>query len=141
MLSKKILTKQKHVVPIIFHEEKEAYARHFRNIYQIILHKFLHLSTFEETELNYLTRFSKYNVRQHPVFVNYDNTRDLLGDRNYGIQFYQRLKKTFQSLSFLKFKSKENFFPMTMRWIVSRSKKLTRSNSFILLLKALGDKV
>ena len=94
-------TKQKHVVPIIFHEEKEAYARSFRNIYQIILYKFLHLSTLKKSET----------------------------------------KKTFQSLSFLKLKSKENFFPMTMKWIVSRSKKLTRSNSFILLLKTLGDKV
>ena len=134
-------TKRKHVVPIIFHEEKEAYARLFQNIYQIILYKFLHFSTFEEIELKYLTRFSKYNLRQPPAFVNYDNTHYLLGDHNYGIQFFQRLKKTFQSLSFLKFKSKANFFPMTMRWIVSRSKKLTRSNSFILLLKALGDKV
>ena len=113
-------TKRKHVVPIIFHEEKEAYARSFRNVYQIISYKFLHLSTFEEIELKYLTRFSKYNLRQPPAFVNYDNTHYLLGDRNYGIQFYQRLQKTFQSLSFLKFKSKENFFPMTMRWIVSR---------------------
>ena len=26
-------TKRKHVVPIIFHEEKEAYARPFRNVY------------------------------------------------------------------------------------------------------------
>ena len=134
-------TKQKHIVPIIFHEEKEAYARPFRNVYQIISYKFLHLSTFEEIEHKYLTRFSKYNFRQPPVFVNYDNTHYFLGDRNYGIQFYRRLTKTFQSLSFLKFKSKENFFLMTMRWIVSRSKKLTRSNSFILLLKALGDKV
>ena len=116
-------TKQKHVVPIIVREEKEAYARPFRNVYQIISYKFLHLSTFEEIELKYLTRFSKYNLRQPPAFVNYDNTHYLLGDRNYGIQFYQRLKKTFQSLSFLKFKSKENFFPMTMRWIVSRFKK------------------
>ena len=134
-------TKRKHVVPIIFHEEKEAYARPFRNIYQIILYKFLHLSTFEEIELKYLTRFSKYNLRQPPAFVNYDNTHYLLGDRNYGIQFYQRLKKTFQSLSFLKFKSKGNFFLITMRLIVSRSKMLTRSNSFMLLLKTLGDKI
>ena len=50
MLSKKILTKQKHVVPIIFHEEKEAYARlflkeiHNLNICQI---KILQLLTFE----------------------------------------------------------------------------------------------
>ena len=134
-------TKRKHVVPIIFRQEKEADARPFRNVYQIISYKFLHLSTFEEIELKYLTRFSKYNLRQPPAFVNYYNTLYLLGDRNYGIKFYQRLKKTFQSLSFLKFKSKGNFFPMTMRWIVSRSKKLTRSNSFILLLKALDDKV
>ena len=41
-------TKQKHVVPIIFYEEKEAYARLFRNVYQIISYKFLHYSTFEE---------------------------------------------------------------------------------------------
>ena len=45
-------TKRKHVVPIIFHEEKEAYARpflkkvHDLNVYQIISYKFLHLSTF-----------------------------------------------------------------------------------------------
>ena len=45
-------TKRKHVVPIIFHEEKEAYARPFLkkvrdlNVYQIISYKFLHLSTF-----------------------------------------------------------------------------------------------
>ena len=116
-------TKRKHVVPIIFHEEKEAYTRPFRNVYQIISHKFLNLSTFEEIELKYLTRFSKYNLRQPPAFVNYDNTHYLLGDHNYGIQFYQRLQKTFQSLPFLKFKSKENLFPMTMRWIVSRFKK------------------
>ena len=99
------------------------------------------MSTFEEIEQKYLTRFSKYNLRQHPPFINYDNTQDLLGGRNYGIQFYQRLKKTFQTLSFLKFKLKENFFLMIMRWIVSRSKKLTRSNLFMLLLKVLGDKV
>ena len=115
-------TKRKLVVPIIFHEEKEPYAKPFRNVYQIS-YKFLHLSTFEEIELKYLTRFSKYNLRQPPAFVNYDNTHYLLGDRNYGIQFYRRLQKTFQSLSFLKFNSKENFFPMTTRWIVSRFKK------------------
>ena len=134
-------TKQKHVVPIIVHEQKEAYARPFRNIYQIISCKFLHLRTFEEIEHKYLTRFSKYNLRQPPAFVNYDNTHYLLGDRNYGTQFYQRLKKTFQSLSFLKFKSKENLFLMTMRWIDSSSKKSARSNSFMLLLNALCDKV
>ena len=61
-------TKQKHVVPIIFYEEKEAYARPFRNVYQIISYKFLHCSTFEEIEHNYLTRFSKYNFRQPPAF-------------------------------------------------------------------------
>ena len=99
------------------------------------------MSSFEEIEQKYLTRFPKYNFRQPLAFINYDNTQYLLGGRNYGIQFYQRLKKTFQALSFLKFKSKENFFLMTMRWIVSRIKKLTRSNSFILLLKVLGDKV
>ena len=88
-------TKRKHVVPIIFHEEKEAYARPFRNVYQIISYRFLHLSTFEETEYKYLTLFSKYNLRQPPAFVNYDNTHYLLGDRNYGIQFYQRIKRTF----------------------------------------------
>ena len=55
-------------------------------------YKFLHLSTFEEIEHNYLTRFSKQNLRQPPAFVNYDNTQYFLGDRNYGIQFYQRLK-------------------------------------------------
>ena len=47
---KKILAKHKHVVPIIFQEEKEAYARpflkknHVLNIYQIISYKFLHLN-------------------------------------------------------------------------------------------------
>ena len=99
------------------------------------------MSTFEEIEQKYLTRFSKYNFRQPPAFINYDNTQYLAGGRNYGIQFYQRLKKTFQTLSFLKHKSKENFFLRAMKWIVSRSKKLTRSDSFILLLKVLGDKV
>ena len=73
-------TKQKYVVPIIFHEEKEAYARPFRNVYQIISYKFLHLSTFEEIEHKYLTCFSKYNFRQPPAFVNYDNTHYFLGD-------------------------------------------------------------
>ena len=67
-------TKQKHVVLIIFIEEKEAYARPFRNVSQIISYKFLHLSTFEEIENKYLTRFSKYNFRQPPAFANYDNT-------------------------------------------------------------------
>ena len=105
-------------------------------------YKFLHLSTFEEIEQKYLTRFPKYNFRQPPAFVTYNNTQYLLGGRNYGIQFYQILKKKkIQTLSFLKSRSKKNFFLMKMRWIVSRSKKLTRSNSFILLLKALGDKV
>ena len=48
----KILAKHKHVVPIIFHEEKEAYASHFlkkihaSNVYQITSYKFLHLSAF-----------------------------------------------------------------------------------------------
>ena len=32
-------TKRKHIVPIIFHEEKEVYARPFRNVYQIISYK------------------------------------------------------------------------------------------------------
>ena len=96
-------TKRKHVVSIIFHEEKEAYARLCQNVYQIISYKFVHLSTFEEIEHKYLTRFSEYNFRQPPAFVNYDNTQYLLCDRNYGIQFYQRLK------------SKENFFLITMR--------------------------
>ena len=104
-------------------------------------YKFLHLSTFEKIEQKYLTRFPKYNFRQPPAFVNYNNAQYLLGGRNYGIQFYQTLKKIFQTLSFLKSRSKENFFLMAMRWIVSRSKKLTRSNSFILVLKVFGDKV
>ena len=123
------------------HDEKEAYARPLWAVYQIISCKFLHFSTFEEIEQEYLTHFSKYNFRQPPAFLNYDNTQYLLGGRNYRIQFYQGLKITFQTLPFLKFKSKENLFLMTMRWIVSRSKKVTRSNSFILLLKVLGDKV
>ena len=62
--------KRKHFLPIIFHEEKKAYARPFRNIYQIISYKFLHLSTFEEIK------------------------------HNYRIQFYQRLKKTFKACHF-----------------------------------------
>ena len=78
-------TKRKHVVPIIFHEEKEAYARPFPNVYQIISYKFLYLRSIEEIELKYLTCFSKYNLRQPPAFVSYDNTHYLLGDRNYGI--------------------------------------------------------
>ena len=130
-------TKRKHVVRITFHEGKEAYTRPFRNVHQIISYKFLHLSTFEEIEPKYLTRFSKYNFSQPPAFVNYDNTHYFLGNHNYGIPLYQRLTKTFQSLPFLRFKSKKNFFLMTMRWTVSKSKKLTRSNSFILLLKDL----
>ena len=45
-------TKRKHVVPIIFHEEKEAYARpfleafHTLNVYQIMSYKFLHFCAF-----------------------------------------------------------------------------------------------
>ena len=134
-------TKQKYVVPIIFHVEKETYTRPFRNVYQIISYKFLHFSTFEEIEHKYLTRFSKYDFRQPPAFVNYDKSHYFLVDRNYEIQFYRRLTKTFQSSSFLKFGSKENFFLMTMSWLVSRSKNLASSNSLILLLKALGDQV
>ena len=76
----------------------------------MISYKFLNLSTFEEIEQKYLTRFSKYNFRESAAFINFDNTQYLVGGRNYGIQFYQRLKKTFQTLSFLKLKSKENFF-------------------------------
>ena len=63
----KRLTKQKYVVPIIFHEEKEAYAEpslkeiYILNVYQIISYKFLYLGTFEEIEHKRLTRFSKYN--------------------------------------------------------------------------------
>ena len=102
--------------------------------------QFMHMRV-KEIEQKYLTRFSKYNFRQPPAFVNYNNTQYLHGGCNYGMQFYQRLKKTFQTLLFLKSRSKENFFLMTMRWIVSRSMKLTRSNSFILLLKVFGDKV
>ena len=104
----------------------------------------IQILTFEHFWRNWtevFNSFFKSNFRQPPAFINYDNTQYPLGGRNYGIQFYQRLKKAFQTLSFLKFKSKENFFLMTMRCIVSRSKKLTRSNSFILLLKVLGDKV
>ena len=41
--------------------------------------KFLHLSTFEEIEQKYLTRFPKYNFRQPPAFVNYNNAQYLLG--------------------------------------------------------------
>ena len=104
-------------------------------------YNFLDLHTFEEIEQKYLTCFPKYNFRQPPAFVNYNNTQYLLGGRNYGIQFYQILKKIFQTLSFLKYRSKEILFLMTMRWIVSRFKKLTRSNSFILVLKVFGDKV
>ena len=63
-------------------------------------YKFLHLSTFEEIEQKYLTRFSKYNFRQPPAFINYDNTQYLLGGRNYGIQFYQRLKKNSNLVTF-----------------------------------------
>ena len=56
----------------MFHEEKEAYARPFRNVYQVISYKILHLSTFEKIEHKYSTRFSKYNFRQPLAFVNYD---------------------------------------------------------------------
>ena len=62
--------------------------------------KFLHLSNFEEIEQKYLTRFPKYNFRQPPAFVNYNNTEYLLGGRNYGIQFYQILKKIFKPCHF-----------------------------------------
>ena len=64
-------------------------------------YKFLHLTTFEETEHKYLTRFSKYNLRQPPAFLNYNNTQYLLDGHNYGIQFYQRLKKLFKPCHFL----------------------------------------
>ena len=67
------------------HEGKEAYARPFWNLYLIISYKFLHLSTFEEIELKYLTRFSKYHFRQPPALINYENTSYLLGGCNYGI--------------------------------------------------------
>ena len=76
----------------------------------MISYKFLNLSTFEEIEQKYLTRFSKYNLRESAAFINFDNTQYLVGGRNYAIQFYQRLKKTFETLPFLKLKSKENFF-------------------------------
>ena len=85
----KRLTKQKYVVPIIFHEEKEAYAEpslkeiYILNVYQIISYKFLYLGTFEEIEHKRLTRFSKYN------FINHDNPPCLLGDHNFRIRFYQ----------------------------------------------------
>ena len=80
-------------------------------------------------------------MKQPPAFINYDTPQYLLNDHSYGIQLSRRLKKTFQSLSFLTFKSKKNFSLLTMRWIFSRSNKLTRSNSFILHSKVLGDKV
>ena len=87
-------------------KRKEAYARPFGKVYQIISCKSLHLSTFEEIEQKYLTRFSKYNFRQPPAFINYDNTQYLLGGRNYGIQFYQRLKKNFSNLVVFKIQIK-----------------------------------
>ena len=70
----------------------------------------------------------------------------LLEDHDYGIQFYQKLKKAFQSFSLLKFKSNKNFFLLTMGWIFSRPKKLAKSNrkimdAFFLSLKVLGDKI
>ena len=60
------------------------------------------------------------------------NPQYLFGDHNYGIQFYQKPKKASQSFSFLKIKSKKNFVLLTISWIFSRSKKLTRSNPNIM---------
>ena len=94
-------TKRKHFVSIIFHKEKEAYARPFRIVYQITSYKSLHLSTFEEIEHKYLICFSKYNFKQPAAFVNYDdNTHYFLGERNYGIHLYWRLTKLFKACHF-----------------------------------------
>ena len=42
------------------------------------------------------------------------NSQYILGDHNYGIEFYKRLKKTSEISSFLKLESKKNFFPLTV---------------------------
>ena len=87
--------------------KKEAYARPFRKVYQVTSYKFLHLSTFEEIEHRYSSRFLKYNFKQPPAFTNYDNHEYILVDHNYGIQFYQRLKNNFPKLVIFKIKIKE----------------------------------
>ena len=74
------------------------------------------------------------------------NSEYLIMDQNYGAAFYQKLKKTSQTLSFFKPKSKKNFFLVTISCIISRSKRLARSNpnimyTFILSSKVLGEKV
>ena len=74
------------------------------------------------------------------------NSENLLGDHNYGIEYYQRKKNPSQIFSFLKLKLKKNFFLLAISWIISRFKKLTRSNPkimcrFILPSVVLGDKV
>ena len=118
----------------MFNEEKKVYEKSFLKETHV-------LNVYKR---KYLTPFSKCNFKQPPLFINYDNPHNpydnLLGDHKYGIRFYQRLKKYFQILSVLNFKSKETFFLLTMRWIFSRSKKLTRTNSFILPLKVLDAK-
>ena len=91
-LKKKLLTKQKHAVRIIIHEEKETHARPLlkeihtlKKFMQINVLKILtfiqkvknttipqvFLNTFEEIEHKYPTRSSKYNFKQTPVFINY----------------------------------------------------------------------
>ena len=85
LLSKKL------AVQIIFCEEKEAHARpllkkiRVLNVYQINILRILtstqkvkittisrvFLNTFEEVEYNYPARFSKYNLKPHPAFINY----------------------------------------------------------------------
>ena len=74
------------------------------------------------------------------------NLQCLLGDQSYGIQFYQRPKKSSQNFSVLKLKSKKKIFLMARSRIFSRSKELTKNNpkimyAFILSLNVLGDKV
>ena len=58
------------------------------------------LGTFEETEYNYPTRFSKYNFKQPPAFINY--AKSSIFSR--GLQLWNSiLSETEKSFSFLKF--------------------------------------
>ena len=110
------------------------------------------LSAFEEIGHKYPTRFSIFSFKQAVAILNMPNSQYLLRDHSYGITLYlkknirRKLKITSQTFSFLKLESKKIIFLLIMSWIISRSKRLTRSNPeimhrFILLSKVLGDQV
>ena len=125
---KKIVSTQEHAVRIIF-REKEAYARpllkeiHALNVYCQILPFMQKVknttiprvfsNTFEEIERKYPTCFSKHNFKQPPACINY---------AKYSISYREpqlrnilsETEKTSQTFSFLKLKSKKNFFLLTM---------------------------